>query len=72
MKWKDKETDMEEGDGSILKPRKSNAEKLQLYRAKEIKYEKMNGTPGLTFRRGKTKHGYKWIVWQSNCYKNTT
>ena len=61
MKGKDKETDMEEGDGSILKPRKSNAEKLQLYRAKEIKYAKMNGTPGLTFRTGKTKHSYEWI-----------
>ena len=52
MKGKDKETDMEEGDDSILKPRKSNAEKLQLYRAKEIKCEKINGTPGLMFRTG--------------------
>lgn len=31
-------------------PRKSNDKKLQVYRAKEIKfnnYEEMNGTPGL-------------------------
>ena len=61
MKGKDKEIDMEEGVGFVLKPRKSNAEKLQLYHAKEIKYEKMNGTPGLTFRTEKTKHSCEWI-----------
>ena len=35
---KDKESTVE-GDGSILNPRKSNDEKLQLYRTKEIKYK---------------------------------
>lgn len=34
MKWKDKQSNIEEGDGSILKSRKLNAQKLQLYCAK--------------------------------------
>ena len=48
-----------DGDGSIDNPRKSKDEKLQLYHAKEIKYVEMNGTPGLTFRKGRTKHSYE-------------
>ena len=43
-----------EGDG------KPNAEKLHLYRAKDIRYEKLNGTPGLTFRTGNTRRR-EWI-----------
>ena len=49
-----------DGDGSIDNPRNSKDEKLQLYRAKEIKYVEMNGTPGLTYRKGRTKHSYEW------------
>ena len=38
----------------------TNAEKLQLYYAKDIMYEKLNGSPGLTFRTGNTRRR-EWI-----------
>ena len=44
MKERNKESDID-GDGYIIRPRKSNAEKLHPYRAKELN-EKVNGNPG--------------------------
>ena len=49
------------GDGSRRNPVRSKDEKLQLDYVKEVKYVERNGTPGLTFRRGKTNHSYQWI-----------
>ena len=40
---------------------RSKDEILQLDYVKEVKYVELNGTPGLTFRRGKTNHSYQWI-----------
>ena len=42
------------GDGSRCNPVRSKDEILKLDYAKEVKYVQRNGTPGLTFRRGKT------------------
>ena len=42
-------------------PVRSKDEMLKLDYAKEVKYVQRNGTPGLTFRRGKTNHSYQWI-----------
>ena len=49
------------GDGSKRNPVRSKDEILKLDYAKEVKYVQWNGTPGLTFRRGKTNHSYQWI-----------
>ena len=40
---------------------RSKDEILQLDYVKEVKYVERNGTPGLTFRSGKTNHSYQWI-----------
>ena len=44
------------GDGTKRNPVRSKDEVLQLYNAKEVSYAQLNGTPGLTFRSGRTMH----------------
>ena len=48
------------GNGTKRNPVRSNDEVLQLCHAKEVTYAQLNGTPGLTFRSGKTMHSYQW------------
>ena len=57
----EKKSAADNGDGLRFYPVRSKHEKLQLDYAKEVKYVDRNGTPGLTFRRGKTNHSYQWI-----------
>ena len=52
---------MDKGDGSKSNPVRSCDDELWLGSAKEIKYTQLNGTPGLTYRKGKTNHSYQWI-----------
>ena len=50
------------GEGTVINPvRCSDTEKVRLAGKKEIKYTELDGTPGLTFRDGKTRHSYKWM-----------
>ena len=56
-----KKSTADNGDGSRHNPMRSKDERLQLDYAKEVKYVERNGTPGLTFRRGKMNHSYQWI-----------
>ena len=60
MKGSEKNT-ADNDDGSRRNPVRSKDEILKLDYAKEVKYVQRNGTPGLTFRRGKTNHSYQWI-----------
>ena len=45
-----------------MAPRVTSDAVLRLDIAKEITYmyTQLHGTPGLTFRKGKTKHSYQW------------
>ena len=54
---------MDKGDSSKSNPVRSCDDELQLGSAKEIKYTQLhvNGTPGQTYRKGKTNHSYQWI-----------
>ena len=48
------------GNGTKRNPVRSKDEVLRLCHAKEVTYAQLNGTPGLTFRSGKTMHSYQW------------
>ena len=61
VKGSEKKNTADNGDGSRRNPVRSKDEILKLNYAKEVKYVQRNGTPGLTFRRGKTNHSYQWI-----------
>ena len=54
MKGSEKKNTADNGDGSRRNSVRSKDEILKLDYAKEVKYVQRNGTPGLTFRRGKT------------------
>ena len=49
----------DKGDGTMTNPMRSNDYQLQLLFAKEIQYMQLDGTPGLTYRKGKTRHSYQ-------------
>ena len=61
VKGSEKKSTADNGDGSRCNPVRSKDEILKLDYAKEVKYVQRNGTPGLTFRRGKKNHSYQWI-----------
>ena len=61
VKGSEKKSTADNGDGSRCNPVRSKDKILQLVYVKEVKYVERNGTPGLTFRRGKTNHSYQWI-----------
>ena len=61
VKGSEKKNTADNGDGSRRNPVRSKDEMLKLDYAKEVKYVQRYGTPGLTFRRGKTNHSYQWI-----------
>ena len=67
VKGNEKKSTGDNGDGSRHNPVRSKDEILQLDYAKEVKYVQRNGTPGLTFRRGKTNHSYSRL--QKSCNK---
>ena len=56
-----KERTVDKGDGSRQNPTRAKDEVLRLDYAKDVHFAQVNGTPGLTYRRGKTNHSYQWI-----------
>lgn len=56
-----KERTVDKGDGSRRNPTRAKDEVLQLDYAKDIRFAQVNGTPGLTYRRGKTNHSFEWM-----------
>ena len=63
VKGSEKKSTADTGDGSRRNPVRSKDEiLLQLDYVKEVKYVEWYGTPGLTFRRGKTNHSYQQIT----------
>ena len=50
------------GDGSRMNPRMSTAQGLPNFQlTKEVSFLKVNGSPGLRFRRGGTNRSYQWV-----------
>ena len=49
------------GDGCRSNPLTCQDKELPLTYAREVAYMKIDGTPGITFRRGCTRHSYEWL-----------
>ena len=49
------------GDGCRSNPLACQDKELSLTHAREVAYMNIDGTPGITFRRGCTRHSYEWL-----------